>query len=155
MDKHFFLLQWVNCKIFPVAFHRDSTGEKFDKTNKNSWMNNTQNCAKMPHKVWGSLIPKRKALDRVCDSCAQRLFSEEASQLSLSSAPRRDERVSTDATGERLLPFSIYHHFTRSSEPTQIPLSLGILGSWHQLVTLSPSSYRICLLRASCKYFIT
>lgn len=155
MDKHFFLLQWVNCKIFPVAFHRDSIGEKFDKTNKNSWMNNTQNCAKMPHKVWGSLIPKRKALGRVCDSCAQRLFSEEASQLSLSSAPRREERVSTDATGERLLPFPFIIILPVPRSLPQISLSLGILGSWHQLVTLSPSSYRICLLRASCKYFIT
>lgn len=123
MYKHAFLFQCVKCKLFPVAFHCDSAREKFDKTNKNSWMNNSKYCVeRCPiFKVWGSLILECKAQTVSSFPVYKGHSLQEVTQLLLCSAPGREEETFPHSPGSisLLLHLSAFYPFLRThSNPT-------------------------------------
>lgn len=165
MYKHVFLSQCVNCKIFPVAFHCDSTREKFDKTNKNSQMNNSKHCAERCSisKVWGSLILEPEAWT-VFHSCIQDHSLQEVSQLSLCSRQRRENLHSFHRGAFLvLLHLSAFYPFLRADLKSHCPLefltydasgwlsfssyTFYVFGVHHVMGILSHSAlYNKCLL---------
>lgn len=149
MYKHVFLFQCVNVKIFPVAFHCDSTGEKFDKTNKNSQMNNSEYCAKRcpVSKVWGSLILEPKAWTLSSIPVYKGCSLPEVSQLSFCSAQAEKRKPPLIPQESISLPSPFISILPVPQSPPQIPPALGILDLWCQQVTLSFSSYTFCVFR--------
>lgn len=124
MYKHVFLSQCVNCKVFPVAFHCDSTREKFDKTNKNSQMNNSEHCAeRCPiSKVWGSLILEPEAWTVSSISAYKDHSLQEVSQLSLCSRQRRENLHSFHRGAFLvLLHLSAFYPFLRADLKSHCP----------------------------------